>query len=732
MNIVGRIFGAINNAGSSGQTRSDSVDAREPSHFDESGSSSVRFRPRGFEVGGSSRRTSSTPKEERLPATFREETRIPRQSPDLKAEWEDGIVKNEVSTSVLPQTVTPIPVPVKKEDESDDKEPIRPKDESAKAVSVKIEYPTLSEPTDACASAMEHLEESLTTTQIYRAKIFMECLSSLPLKPHQIEGFLFLRGLEDGGLTGGILADDMGLGKTLQIIALFLADIFSADDSMYPSKSLVVVPCSIILQWASEIRRFAPKLNVHVHHGKTKIQDLNNSHFAAVDVVITTYDLVCNEYKAYVSVDDDKRHLCHAPLFQHQWWRVVLDEAQYIRNHKILKSIACCALPKIHGHCVTGTPAQNTIDDVYALVKFLRVPELENQQTFSNLISDPARMGRWYTAFRWLYHTLKPRLIRRTKLTKHNGKEIVKLESSESIYVPCHLTGKQKDGYHFIMEHYPAMEWTKYILYRLVCDHPILIHKFVSDRDADKDSVKKYLDEPLQSENSLDAEYMYKLPNLCDRCNASERALPSNASKTSLFIEASGKFTKALEIVNRVIHGNSDSEDPDKILVVSSFVKTLDLFEKVLEGVGVKFAKLNGSMSPSQRDQQLSRIKHNPEVTVFLLSFNAGGVGLNITSCNHLILLEPWWNPHAEDQVFGRIYRIGQKKNVFIYKLYAEDTIEHKILEVQEKKRKNIRGAFLGSCAPSIDSNEPGDQELQLVIDELDRIGRKYLDEESS
>ncbi|KAF8647534.1 hypothetical protein AX16_006641 [Volvariella volvacea WC 439] len=585
----------------------------------------------------------------------------------------------------------------------------------------------------------------------------------IKLLPHQIIGRKWMSNREDitKKRMGGILADDMGLGKTIQTLTTIVGNRARKADKHdgFCASTLVIAPLALVKQWQEEIARMAVGLQTLIHHGTNRTTD--SSVLAKNHVVITTYDVVKSEFEVFSSEDgkpsggkgrkkkessqrdDDEDSDESLPslkksakkkcaLFGLKWWRIVLDEAHNIKNEKTKGAIACCALEGKFRWCLTGTPMQNNVTEIYSLLKFLRIKPLNDWTTFNEQIAKPVKSGKGATrAIKRLQVVLKQVMLRRQKDQTLNGQPLIKLPGRHLNIVPCTFDASEKAFYDALeakMEDVLAKltaqekKGSAYmsvllLLLRLrqACNHPMLV---VSDYKADMEAVepraaKKGADEDdpgadaddlaaafgqlgvtrkcqvctveLTSSNTADGEWN----NHCIDCVV----LARQAKESRVKRPTSAKIRMILKIL-RDINERSDGEE--KTIIFSQFTTMLDLIEPFLKEEGVVYVRYDGSMKADKREFSLDKIKNDERTKVILISFKAGSTGLNLTACNNVILVDLWWNPALEDQAFDRAHRFGQTRDVNIFKLKINETVEDRILELQEKKRALARAALSG------------------------------------
>ena len=436
------------------------------------------------------------------------------------------------------------------------------------------------------------------------------------LRPYQRVGAAWLWHLQRHQL-GGILADEMGLGKTLQALALL---------SALPrgSISLVVCPASLLENWRREAARFAPQLRVFVHHADHRLASAAG--FAAHDLVITSYGTLARDQELFAAVE----FVC-----------VVADEAQHIKNRRSQNAAALRALRARTRFLLTGTPLENSLDDLRSLFEFL-LP--------GYLTRVPA--GARGDERAWFDQRLRaqtaPYILRRTKL-------VVAPELPEKLEqtVWCELTPEQAALY----------------------------------RNTQEKSERELLDLAATgaSEPQLKFAALTQLLRLRQICCDPRLVAP----------ESSADISTKLDSFNELLAEAID--DGHRVLVFSQFTSLLALLRADLDAQQIAHCYLDGSMPTRARQSEVDRFQSSPDVPLFLLSLKAGGTGLNLTGADTIVHFDPWWNPAAEAQATDRAHRIGQTRVVTSYKLIAAGTVEEKVLALQAGKRALLADVFEAS-----------------------------------
>ncbi|XP_051218804.1 helicase-like transcription factor CHR28 isoform X1 [Lolium perenne] len=597
--------------------------------------------------------------------------------------------------------------------------------------------------------------------------------------------------------------------------------------------TLVVCPASILKQWASEISAKATessKLSVLVYHGGSRTTD--PTELAKYDVVITTYTIVGHEVPKQDSDDDmdekksEKYGICPdfaagnkrklpketkkkankkkklnssdadiegGPLARVRWFRVVLDEAQTIKNHRTKSARACCGLRAKRRWCLSGTPMQNTIDDLYSYFRFLKYEPYSVYGSFQSMIKNPISKGS-KQGYKKLQTVLKIVLLRRTKETLLDGEPIIKIPPKTIELKKINFT--QEERYFYLaLEEGSRQKFKKFavagtikqnyanilvLLLRLrqACDHPYLLkddnHANLTNpasiemaKQLPREIVTNLLEhlevrhptccicakwrsekekeppenavittcchifcyecvlESLSEEEvcpvckqKLSAEFVFSRPvlRLClsDELESYESSAAAADESSAAADESSpiceksyisSKVQAAVDTLNLIFNTpaltDSDSIEsspskvaPSKAIVFSQWTGMLDVLELSLNSNLINFRRLDGSMSLDVRGAAVEEFKTDPEVRVMLMSLKAGNLGLNMIVACHVIMLDPWWNPYAEDQAVDRAHRIGQTQPVTVTRFTVNETVEDRILALQAKKREMVESAF--------------------------------------
>lgn len=444
------------------------------------------------------------------------------------------------------------------------------------------------------------------------------------LRHYQQEGLNWLQFLREYRFNG-ILADDMGLGKTLQALAHLLIE---KQAGRLQQPALVIAPTSLMGNWRREANRFTPDLRVLIVHGSDRQKHFDS--FADYDLILTTYPLILRDEEQYL---------------RHEFHYLILDEAQAIKNANARTTQIIYSLKATHRLCLTGTPMENHLGELWSMFHFLMPGYLGPNDRFTRLFRTPIEkqgdMGRQQQ----LRSRIQPFMLRRTK-------ELVasELPPKTEIVRSVELDGKQRDLYESV---------------RLAMD------KKVQEEISKKGLARSHI-------MILDA--LLKLRQVCCDPRLVKLAKARNVTE-------SAKLDLLMTLLPEML------EEGRKVLLFSQFTSMLALIEEALQEANIVYSKLTGQTK--NRDEVIAHFQEG-EAKVFLISLKAGGTGLNLTAADTVIHYDPWWNPAAEQQATDRAYRIGQDKPVFVYKLITEDTVEEKILKLQEKKQALADSLYSG------------------------------------
>ncbi|XP_059048235.1 transcription termination factor 2 [Achroia grisella] len=590
--------------------------------------------------------------------------------------------------------------------------------------------------------SLRHLHSSLATQPPESQAAAAPAAVRSSLLPHQLHALAWLRWRETQRPCGGILADDMGLGKTITMISLILSDKEDSIDNDYDDNeeygekgttkmcaggTLVVCPASLLQQWAAEVAKHCAAHSLHLcqHHGAARATMPHR--LAAHDLVLTTYNILQR--------DHEKKGV----LMKVSWRRVILDEAHIVRNHKAATSMAVCGLRAARRWCLTGTPIHNRDLDLYALLKFLRCTPFDDLTMWKKWIDNKSQGGqeRLNTVMRCiLLRRTKQQLQQRGQLnclpTRTAHECLVTLTQPEmNVYQKVlvfsktlfaqflHQRAEKNADAHGFLPPENDSEYAKMhkkmialqgakpvksheilvLLLRLrqVCCHCGLIAAML-DEESTEDIQQDPAGQDLLAELSkLSLEDSKSKSGSKTEQEEEEKEGPEESTSVAEAIRSvlspnnpvfdltrlSSKIQGVMDCLNKNVFVNKG----EKAVVVSQWTSVLRLVERELQRVRVRSVTLSGSVAVAARAALVDALNSpRSDVRVMLLSLCAGGVGLNLCGANHLLLLDPHWNPQLEEQAQDRIYRVGQQKPVHIYKFMCVDTVEHTIKKLQQAK----------------------------------------------
>ncbi|KAF7038084.1 hypothetical protein CFC21_048310 [Triticum aestivum] len=615
--------------------------------------------------------------------------------------------------------------------------------------------------------------------------------------------------------------------------------------------TLVVCPTSVLRQWAEELRnKVTSKANLSflIYHGSNRTKDPNE--LTKYDVVLTTYSIVSMEVPKQSSPDSDdeekgkadrygapvsgskkrkassskktknatteKSNLPEKPLARVAWFRVILDEAQSIKNYRTNVAGSCWNLRAKRRWCLSGTPIQNAVEDLFSYFKFLRYEPYCEYKHFCTMIKMPISRNP-VNGYKKLQVVLKTVMLRRTKATMLDGKPIISLPPKTISLKAVNFTSEERAFYNTLeaesraqFKVYAAAGTVRQnyvnillMLLRLrqACDHPHLVKGHESSWTSSLESANKL---PMERKQEL-LVCLQSCSAICALCNdAPEDAVVTTCghvfcnqcileqltgddsicpvsscrvrlNATSLFSRgtlefslckstsesqsndscteivhtenqtgidssyASSKVRAALDIIlslpkidptqssdskktiglasentNGMSSEYADTKTTEKAIVFSQWTRMLDLLEVHLKASHVTYRRLDGTMSVAAREKAVNDFKTVPEVSVMIMSLKAASLGLNMVAACHVLMLDLWWNPTTEDQAVDRAHRIGQTRPVTVSRLTVKDTVEDRILALQEKKREMVASAF--------GEDKSGGGQTRLTVDDLNYL----------
>lgn len=435
------------------------------------------------------------------------------------------------------------------------------------------------------------------------------------LRDYQLQGLSWLDFLQEYE-CGGILADDMGLGKTLQALALIQR---IKENNLLSQPALVLAPTSLMGNWVNEAHQFTPDLEICLIHGPDRANRF--AYLATADVVITSYPLILRDAEHYR---------------EQSFSLLVLDEAQAIKNPKTKLARQVRQLQAQRRLCLTGTPLENHLGELWALMDFAVPGLLGGWQHFNQRFRKPIENDADAECQQVLARRVAPFMLRRTKQDV-----VAELPPKSEMVQHVELGGRQRELYEAIR---------------------VSMEKRIRELIASKGMASSHIE-------FLDA--LLKLRQACIDPRLVKLDKAAN-------ITQSAKLDWLAETLPSMV------EEGRRILLFSQFTQALGLIEDVLKQHRIAYSKLTGQTR--KRQEAIDRFQSG-EVPVFLISLKAGGSGLNLTAADTVIHIDPWWNPAVEQQATDRAYRIGQDKPVFVYKLVAMDTVEERIQQMQQQKQ---------------------------------------------
>ncbi|KAI6151656.1 SNF2 family N-terminal domain-containing protein [Pisolithus tinctorius] len=579
------------------------------------------------------------------------------------------------------------------------------------------------------------------------------------LLPFQQESLSWMRKQEESVWKGGILADEMGMGKTIQMISLFVSDL--------KRPNLVIAPTVALIQWRNEIQAHTENMNVLVWHGSSR--SVNHEELKKYDVVLTTYAIAESCFRKQHSGFKRKGLIIKekSPLHQINWNRVILDEAHNIKERATNTAKACFELQSNYKWCLSGTPLQNRVGELYSLVRFLGGDPFSyyfcrrcdcqslhwnfsdkktcdecghgagshtcfwNQEILTP-IQKYGMVGPGQVAFRKLRILLDRLMLRRTKIQRADDlglpprTVIVRRDyfspEEKELYLSLFTDAKRQFNTYVhsgtVLNNYSNIFSLITRMRQMAC-HPDLVlrskkngYQFFNTEELGEGTVCRLCND--FAEDAIQAKCRHIFDRECIKqylsasCDVSPDC-PVCHLPLTIDLEAPAlELGESAPVARQGILGRLDldtwqssskiealieelsnlrlQDATTKSIVFSQFVNFLDLIAYRLQKAGFQICRLEGGMSPRARDATIQHFMNNVEVTVFLVSLKAGGVALNLTEASRVYLMDSWWNPAVEYQAMDRIHRLGQHRPVQAIKLVIEDSIESRIVQLQEKK----------------------------------------------
>ncbi|HEY1193451.1 DEAD/DEAH box helicase [Flavobacterium sp.] len=467
--------------------------------------------------------------------------------------------------------------------------------------------------------------------QIHKAEFTGSELIKATLRPYQIDGVKWLLGHFNSNM-GACLADDMGLGKTLQTLSVLVSvqeqlgfttkttnfDLFANETTIErePLKALIVLPSSLVFNWFNEAGKFTPHFSKmqYVGNDRKSLASRINS----TDLIFTSYSII---------------HRDIAILEKYDFRYLILDESQYIKNKdsKIFKAIN--KISTGHKIALSGTPIENSLDDLWSQMQFINPDILGNYKFFMDNFKTPIEKRQDENVLSELKNLVQPYILRRTK------EQVLKdlPELTEQIYY-CDMDPEQEKLY--------EKEKSKARNFLLKTD----------GSGPDKISIINTLMKLRQLSNH---------PKMVDQESEID----------------SGKFIAVTNYLENLVKAKQ------KVIIFSSFVTNLSFYTDWCKENKIEYCEITGETPASKREQQVKVFQEKENPLLFFISLKAGGVGLNITKASYVLFLDPWWNPFAEKQGVGRAHRIGQLNKVNVIRFISKNTVEEKIIKLQENKK---------------------------------------------
>lgn len=448
------------------------------------------------------------------------------------------------------------------------------------------------------------------------------------LRPYQLRGLSWLVFLDRLGL-GGCLADDMGLGKTIQLIALLQHERTDAKRLIGPT--LLVCPMSVMGNWKRELERFSPELNVEIQHGPDRaMDDALWRKTQECDVIITTYALVSRDLETLGKIE---------------WERVVLDEAQHIKNPPTKQASAIRTLKARHRIALTGTPVENRLTELWSILEFCLPGFLGTQGDFHRRFAVPIERHGDEEQVDRLRKLVGPFVLRRLKTDPGVADDLPPLVEMKT-RVP--LTSEQARLYDSVVE----------------------------------DMLKKVDEATGMRRRGLVLSGLVKLKQVCNHPAHFLRQTDVVETGGTRLSQRSGKTIRLIEMLEETIAAG------DQSLLFTQYRQMGHLLATILrQELDIEPLFLHGGTPQAKRQEMIDRFQNEKTIPVFILSLKAGGVGVNLTAANHVFHFDRWWNPAVENQATDRAFRIGQTRTVYVHKMMTTGTLEERIDQMIEQKK---------------------------------------------
>ncbi|KAG5474310.1 hypothetical protein LSCM1_03090 [Leishmania martiniquensis] len=546
----------------------------------------------------------------------------------------------------------------------------------------------------------------------------------------------------------------------------FLDDAEKKDFFLIKSKelrTLVVVPAALMLQWKSEIEskvKASRNLRVYLYHGDSKL--INSTELETFDFVITTYDTLTHSAAPAFVPGDDHRSFTFSrkeagPLFHIQWKRIILDEAHMIRHARTQRWRAVQELQGLHRWAVTATPLHNSIDDLQNLLYFVglpRLPVLPGGNT-EELLADPLLQ-------RSIARSLQPAFLRRGPVMMRNGvKEVlVKLPPKTEVVIKQPFSVRESHMYNSILARSKSAiatsehkEGVFHIFAMMTRLRQACCHSWISQGRAIQVSVCGICKSEASSSvvTKCGHAFCYECLLLrfrdavdgddiaarieCPTCSYTvtfssvfKKTTPSSSQRIAQYKNLEFELSTKLRMVLRAIHDMQKNHPADKMIIFSQFTSFMDVISVALDRYNIACLRIDGTMPLSNRNAVIRQFQTSDHIKIVLASKTATGVGLNLTAANHVVVVDPWWNPAIEEQAVHRCYRIGQKKPVYVSRFIIADTIEQYCYEICQRKKEFgdavLRAATAGSSGAQVAASR-----LQELMTRLRYVGEGNQDD---
>lgn len=463
-------------------------------------------------------------------------------------------------------------------------------------------------------------------------------LAESTLRPYQVYGVQWMEHLCDHGI-GGCLADEMGLGKTVQVISL-LRRAFRNEQN---GPVLIIVPRSLIWNWAKELERFAPELPVYIHYGPGRATE--NPGSDRKRIILTTYSITRIDIEELMPIE-----------FSY----LILDESQHIKNLNAKRTMAILGLKAHHRLALSGTPVENNLSELYSLFRFLNPSFFGGQSRFSREYGKPIQEEKNDQVLKELKKKIYPFMLRRLK------QDVLKdlPEKSEQT-----------------------------LLVDLDAEHLEIYHR-----------RRVYLSEKITE--AIETHGFMKASFLILQAIAELRRLAGIPEDDGEYPGRSAKRENLIDMIQDI------RETGHKCLVFTNFLAAVEMISADLDRAGVANLIMTGATG--NRQELVHRFQTDPQIGAFVMTLKTGGVGLNLTAADYVFIYDPWWNRAVESQAMDRTHRIGQQNPVFAYRIIARDTIEEKMLKLQQQKAE-LASAVLSSDAEAMKTLS--EEELRFLLE---------------